>query len=122
MVFPPMTVESCITDALNRLNLGRDSYANQSDVDLLGNSIQDAKVDFICGCALFKLIPESSLEVIHGDMLLQGLPEVKYTKAGLIEQCSANPNRIESLIADLEKTDGNGGEVAVALVEVRGDA
>ena len=123
MVFPPLTVESCVTDALRRLDPAGDSYANtMGEFDILSENgmLNEAKQDFLFACALFKLIPESSIETILGDVPIQNLPSAgKYVKAELIEQCSANPSRIEHLIGELENMEGNSGEIAAALVEVR---
>ena len=124
LVFPPLTVEACVTDALGRLDLAGDSYANApvGSFDLLGKSgmLNEAKQDFLFACALFKLIPESSIETILGDVPIQDIPaDGKYAKMSLVEQCSANPNRIEELVMELENMQGNSGEIAAALVEVR---
>ena len=122
MVFPPLTVESCVTDAFRRLDPAGDSYANtMGEFDILSENgmLNEAKQDFLFACALFKLIPESSIETILGDVPIQNLPSAgKYVKAELIEQCSANPSRFEQLIGELENMEGNSGEIAAALVEV----
>ena len=116
MVFPPTTIESCIINALNRLDSSGDPFATQT-FDLLSSSAE-ARQEFLFSCALFKLIPESSIESILGDVPMQSLPEAKYVKANLVAQCTTNPNRIEELIGELENMEGNSGEIVAALVEV----
>ena len=116
MIFPPLTIENCITDALNRLDSSGDPFAAQT-FDLLSSSAE-ARQQFLFSCALFKLIPESSIESILGDKPIESLPEAgKYLKADLVAQCTINSNRIEELINELENMDGNSGEIVAAIVE-----
>ena len=117
IMYPPLTIENCITEALNRLDSSGDPFATQT-YDLLSSSAE-ARQEFLFSCALFKLIPESSIESILGDVPMQSLPEAgKYMKADLVTQCTTNPNRIEELIGELENMEGNSGEIVIALVEV----
>lgn len=82
--------------------------------------LSEARQEFLFACALHKLIPEQSIERLIGDVPMQSLPEAgKYVKEDLVAQCTANPGRIEELIGELENMEGNAGEIASALVEVR---
>ena len=122
MIFPPSTIQSCITDALQRMDSSTDPFSTQT-FDLLSSSgmISEARQEFLFACALWNLIPESSIETILGDVPMQSLPESgKYSRAVLVSQCTTNSNRVEELIRELEDFGGNSSEVAAALVEVLG--
>ena len=91
------------------------------EIDLLGGEglLADARSEFLFACALHQLIPEQSIEGILGDIPMQSMAEGgKYVKDDLVLQCTANPGRIEELIRELEKMEGNAGEIVGALVEV----
>ena len=120
MIYPPLTTESCITDALNRMDPSGDPYSSQA-FDILSSSgmLSEARQEFLFACALYSLIPEASIESILGDVPMQSLPEAgKYASVDLVAQCTANPGRIEELIGELENVDGNSAEIAQALIEV----
>jgi mediator of RNA polymerase II transcription subunit 5 len=120
MIFLPLTIEVCITDALDRMDPSADPYSTQA-FDLLSTSgmLSEARQEFLFACALYNLIPEQSIESILGDVPMQSLPESgKYVKASLVAQCSANPARIEELIGELENMEGNAAEIVGALMEV----
>jgi mediator of RNA polymerase II transcription subunit 5 len=121
MLFPPATMESCITGAMQRMDPSTDPYATQS-FDLLSSSgmLSDARQDFLFACALHDLIPETSIETILGDVPMQSLPESgRYSRSTLVTQCTQSSSRVEELVRELEKLEGNSAEVAAALVEVR---
>ncbi|MCJ1414605.1 mediator complex subunit [Xylographa parallela] len=121
MLFPPYSIESCITEGLSRMDPPADPYSTQS-FDLLDSSgmLSEARAEFLFSCALYGLIPEQSIESILGDVPMQSLPEGgKYQKADLVAQCTANPVKIEELVGELENMEGNAAEIAGALVEVR---
>ena len=120
MIFPPLTVESCLTDAVNRLDPSGDPFSTQAfDPLSITGILSDARQEFLFACALHGLILESSIESILGDVPMQSLPESgKYVKDELVSQCTTNPARIKELVGELENMEGNSGEIAAALVEV----
>ena len=120
MMFEPMTVEYCISQALVRID--PTAFPSFSQMfDLLGrNSVSEARQEFLFACALHQLIPEQSIEGLLGDVPMQSLPAGgRYLKQDLVEQCTANPSRIDDLVGELENMEGNAGEIASALLEVR---
>ncbi|MCJ1475228.1 mediator complex subunit [Lambiella insularis] len=120
MIFAPYNVEACITEALGRMDPPADPYSTQS-FDLLDSSgmLSEARAEFLFSCALYRLIPEQSIESILGDVPMQSLPEAgKYLKADLVAQCTMNSTRIEELVVELENMEGNGAEIAGALIEI----
>lgn len=120
-IFPPLTAEIFITDALSKLESFGDQFSNEA-FDLLGSTgiLADARQEFLFACALHGLIPESSIESILGDVPMQSVPEAgKYVKENLVAQFTANPNKAKDLIGQLEIMEGNSGAVAASIVEVR---
>ena len=117
MIFPPLTIEICITQALSRMDPPADPadpYSTQS-LDLPSED----RSEFLFACALYHLIPEQSIEAILGDVPMQSLREGgKYAKADLVAQCTANSTKIEDLVSELENMEGNAAEIARALTEV----
>lgn len=121
IIFAPLSIETCINQALLRVDPAAFPSFSQM-FDLLGkNSIlSEARQEFLFACALHQLIPEGSIEGLLGDVPMQSLPASgKYVKEELVAQCTANPARFEELIGELENMEGNAGEIAGALVEVR---
>ncbi|KAL8898974.1 MAG: hypothetical protein Q9207_006435 [Kuettlingeria erythrocarpa] len=121
IIFAPLSIETCINQALLRVDPAAFPSFPQM-FDLLGkNSIlSEARQEFLFACALHQLIPEGSIEGLLGDVPMQSLPASgKYVKEELVAQCTANPARFEELIGELENMEGNAGEIAGALVEVR---
>ena len=115
MMYEPLTVEACITQALERIGAAAFSSFTQTF-----GVLPEARQDFLFACALHQLIPEQSIERLLGDVPMQNLPECgRHAKANLVIQCAANPGKIQDLIGDLENMDGNVGEIVGALIEVR---
>ncbi|KAL8935633.1 MAG: hypothetical protein Q9216_005326, partial [Gyalolechia sp. 2 TL-2023] len=120
VIFPPLTIETCIGQALLRIDPAAFPSFSQM-FDLLGkNSIlSEARQEFLFACALHQLIPEGSIEGLLGDVPMQSLPASgRYAKNDLVAHCTANPARIEELIAELENMEGNAVEIAAALIEL----
>lgn len=114
IIFEPVTVEICISQALGRV--GPAAFPSFSQ---MFDPLSDARQEFLFACALHQLIPEQSIEVLLGEVPMQNLPASgRYVKDDLVAQCSANPTKIEEFIGELEKMEGNAGETAAALLEV----
>ena len=119
-LFPPITIESCISQALLRVDPAAFPSFSQM-FDPLGKNavLSEARQEFLFACALHDLIPESNIENLLGDVPMQSLPASgRYVRNDLVSQCTTNPSKIEELIGELENMEGNAGEIAGALVEV----
>ena len=120
-LFPPLTIESCISQALNRMDpTAYISYTQMLD-PLVGSAgmLADARAEFLFACALHGLIPEQSIERILEDPPMQSMSEAgKLEKDKLLAQCMESPARAEELIVELENMDGNASEIVAALIEV----
>ena len=121
ITFPPFSIETCISQALLRIDpTAFPSLSQMFDLSTKSDIVSEARQDFLFSCALHHLIPEGSIEVLLGDVPMQSLPASgRYMKIDLVTQCTTNPTKIEELIGELENMDGNAGEIAGALFEVR---
>lgn len=120
--FPPLNSEFCITEALSRVDTNAfPTFSSMFDESSNGNMFSDSvRQDFCFACCLHGLIPEDSIERLLGEIPMQTLPEGgRYVKEDLVRQCLTDPERAETLIDELERTDGNVGAASQALVEVR---
>ncbi|KAL9604923.1 MAG: hypothetical protein Q9219_000111 [cf. Caloplaca sp. 3 TL-2023] len=107
IMFPPLTIEACISQALLRIDPAAFPSFSQM-FDLLGKNgiLSEARQEFLFACALHQLIPEGSIEGLLGDVPMQSLPASgRYVKNDLVAQCTANPTRIEELVAELENME-----------------
>ncbi|KAF2461655.1 mediator complex, subunit Med5 [Lineolata rhizophorae] len=119
-MFPPLTAEYCITQALSHVDpntfpppSGNFNFTSDN------SSLSDMRQDFLFACCLHQLIPEDSIERLLGEAPLSSLPAGgKYVKETLVAQCSTNPERVEELLNELESFDGNAGAIVGAVTEI----
>ncbi|TVY27259.1 Mediator of RNA polymerase II transcription subunit [Lachnellula hyalina] len=122
-LFPPLTSEYCITEALSHVDTNAfPTLSNMFDESSTNNMFSDSvRQDFCFSCCLHGLIAESSIETLLGDIPMQSLPAGgRYVKEDLVQQCLSDPERAEGLIDELEHMDGNVGAVSQAITEVIG--
>ncbi|PQE23737.1 mediator complex subunit Med5 protein [Rutstroemia sp. NJR-2017a WRK4] len=111
-LYPPLTSEYCITEALGHVNTDAfptlsTLFAESSNNDMFSDSVRQ---DFCFACCLHGLIPEPSIETLLGDIPMQSLPAGgRYSKHDLVQQCLSDSERTEGLISELENMDGNVG-------------
>ncbi|KAJ2905288.1 hypothetical protein MKZ38_005801 [Zalerion maritima] len=120
-LFPPFTTEHCIREALRQVDQNAfPTISAMFDNTSSNNTFTDSvRQDFCFACALHGLIPVSSIEGLLGDMTYQTLPSSgRYEKNTLVQECLADPERIQGLVGVLDNMDGNVGAVCQALVEV----
>jgi mediator of RNA polymerase II transcription subunit 5 len=119
-LFPPLTSEYCITEALNHVDTNAfPTLSGMFDESSTNNMFSDSvRQDFCFACCLHGLIEESSIEGLLGDIPMQSLPAGgRYLKDDLVQQCLSDPARTERLIHELELMDGNVGAVSQAITE-----
>ena len=120
MIFPPLSIQFCISQALSRMDPAADMpYTQMVDSLSLSGILADARSEFLFACALHQLIPEQSIEEMLGEVPMQSMPEAgRYSKDDLVSQCTARSARIDELIGELENMEGNAGDIVGAIVEV----
>ncbi|KAH9883338.1 mediator complex subunit Med5 [Xylariomycetidae sp. FL2044] len=122
-MYPPLTAQFCITEALNQVDTNAfPTLSAMFDETSNNNTFTDGvRQDFCFACCLHGLIPESSIESLIGDITYQTLPAGgRFVKEQLVNECIADPERIQTLTSELENMDGNVGAVSQAITEVIG--
>ncbi|KAK3690671.1 hypothetical protein LTR37_019039, partial [Vermiconidia calcicola] len=75
------------------------------------------RLEFLQSCALHALITENTISTVLEEPPIS-LPKVsKYTKEGLLAQCSNNVGRLEPLIDELDSMLGNAGAISGCIVD-----
>ncbi|KAK8175814.1 mediator complex, subunit Med5 [Phyllosticta citrichinensis] len=118
-MFPPLTPELCITQALNHIDRNAFPSFSQAFGDgvSVNSAFSDVRQDFLFACALHQLIPEASIERLLGETPMNGVSE-KHVKENLVAQCSNNFERVEEYLNEMEGMDGNAGTIVAAMTEV----
>ncbi|KAI0023544.1 mediator complex subunit Med5 [Xylariomycetidae sp. FL0641] len=121
-MFAPLTPQFCITEALAQVDTNAfPTFSAMFDSNNSNGFTESVRQDFCFACCLHGLIPESSIEGLLGEITYQTLPQGgRYNKDALVQECMANPERIQDMIRELDNMDGNVGAVCQALIEVIG--
>lgn len=118
----PFNAQFCIAEALRGIdtNAFPTLSAMFDDTQQSSNTFTDSvRQDFCFACCLHGLVPESSIEALLGEITYQTLPPGgRYIKENLVRECIEDPERIQTLIRELDNMDGNVGAVCQALTEV----
>jgi mediator of RNA polymerase II transcription subunit 5 len=120
-MFAPLTPQYCITEALAQVDTNAfPTLSAMFDDTNNNNTFTDSvRQDFCFACCLHGLIPESSIEGLLGEITYQSLPQAgRHVKETLVDQCIADPERIQELVREIDNMDGNVGAVCQALIEV----
>ncbi|KAK8041323.1 Mediator of RNA polymerase II transcription subunit 5 [Apiospora phragmitis] len=120
-MFPPVTSQFCITEALTHVDTNAfPTLSAMFEVTNSNSAFTDSvRQDFCFACCLHGLIPESAIEGLLGEITYQTLPAGgRYNKETLVQQCMTDPERVQSLVGELDNMDGNVGAVCQALTEV----
>lgn len=115
----PFNSEYCITAAVNQVDTNAFPplsalFDDTSNVNPLTDGVRS---EFCFACSLHGLIPETSIERLIGESPMQSVAK-GYVKDELVQECLADPERMQGLIGELENMDGNVGAVCQALTEV----
>lgn len=120
-LMPPLTAEYCITQALAQINQAAFPTFSDSFALAGGSSpLAEVRQDFVFACTRHSILPVTSVEGLLGDSLMESppTPASRYVKEDLVAQCVSNSEKIETYMDELEKVDGNGGAIVLAITEV----
>jgi mediator of RNA polymerase II transcription subunit 5 len=117
----PFDAQICVAEALSRVDTNAFPTLSSmfDDTQPNSNTLNDSvRQDFVYACCLHGLVTEASIETLLGDITYQTLPAGgRYIKENLVQQCIDDPERVQSLIKELDNMDGNVGAVCQALTE-----
>ncbi|KAH7318725.1 mediator complex, subunit Med5 [Stachybotrys elegans] len=119
--FPNSTAEMFITMALNQVDTGTFPTASLMFDESRHNNpyTESVREEFCAACALHGLIDRDHVERILGEISMSYEPSLeKYSKEKLVQNCLSDPEKIQGLVRELDKMDGNVGAVCQALVEL----
>lgn len=107
-------IRKCVTEAIKKVE---ESYRNTNV--LQPGSDACPRQRFLLACALFGFIDESAVPTLLGYPPTQGLSSAgRYDKAKLVQECQADPKRIEQLVGELHLMEGNAAAITRALLEI----
>lgn len=115
-----VNAEICVAQAMAHIDPNAfPSFSQTFDIMNGVGSLPDVRQDFLFSCALHQLILEESIEKLLGEPPMSALPSGgRYVKEELVSQCSGKSERLEELLGEIEKMDGNAGAIVGAFVEV----
>jgi mediator of RNA polymerase II transcription subunit 5 len=120
--FSTTSAEFCITTALNQVDTSVFPTASlMFDESRYNNPYTESvREEFCAACALHGLVQREHVERILGEISMGYDPSrEKYSKDKLVQNCLSDPEKIQGLVRELDKMDGNVGAICQALVEVR---
>ncbi|KAG6201677.1 hypothetical protein E4U34_006171 [Claviceps purpurea] len=115
------STEFCITEALNRVDTTIfPTTSLMFDETRSNNPYTDSvREEFCTACALHGLVQRDHVERILGETSMSYESSLeKHSKDRLVQDCFADAEKMQGLIRDVEKIDGNVGAVAHALVDI----
>jgi mediator of RNA polymerase II transcription subunit 5 len=124
-LFPPgfstTSAEFCITEALNQVDTSMFPTASLMFDESRENNphTESVREEFCAACALHGLVDRGRVDQILGEVSMSYEPSLeKSSKEKLVENCLSDSDKIQTLVREIEKMDGNVGAVCQAVVEV----
>ncbi|KIL91006.1 hypothetical protein FAVG1_05702 [Fusarium avenaceum] len=119
--FPGTSAEFCITEALTHVDTSLFPTASLMFDESRNNNpyTESIREEFCAACVLHGLVQREHVERILGEISLSYEPSLqKHSKDKLVQDCLSDTDKIQGLVRELDKMDGNVGAVCQALVEV----
>ncbi|PQK11696.1 hypothetical protein BB8028_0003g03200 [Beauveria bassiana] len=119
--FSAASAEFCITEALSRVDTGIFPTASlMFDESRNNNPYMDSvREEFCAACALHGLIERDHVDRILGETSMSYDPSLeRANRDRLVSDCLSDSGRIQNIISQLDRVDGNVGAVAHAIVEL----
>ena len=124
-LFPPEFLATsaalCITEALAQVDTSMFPTASLMFDETRDNNpyTESVREEFCAACALHGLVDREHVDRILGEVSMSYDPSLeKLSKEKLVQDCTSDPDKVLSLIRELDKMDGNVGAVCQAIVEV----
>lgn len=117
--FSTTTAEVCITEALGHVDTSLFPTASLMFDESRNNNpyTESVREEFCAACVLHGLVDREHVERILGEISM-GYEPKKTSKDELVQNCLSDSDKIQGLVNELDRMDGNVGAVCHALVEV----
>ncbi|KJZ75565.1 hypothetical protein HIM_05028 [Hirsutella minnesotensis 3608] len=118
--FSTSSSEFCITEALSQVDTSVFPTTSLMFDESRSNNpyTESVREEFCTACALHGLIQREHVERILGETSMAYGSLEKYSKDKLVQSCLSDPEKIQDLVRELDRMDGNVGAVCHALVEL----
>lgn len=119
--FSGTSAESFITQALSHVDTSIFPTASLMFDESRNNNpyTESVREEFCAACVLHGLVQREHVERILGEISMSYEPSLeKYSKDKLVQNCLSDTEKIQGLVRELDKMDGNVGAVCQALIEV----
>ncbi|KAK8210323.1 hypothetical protein M8818_003491 [Zalaria obscura] len=114
----PLTAEYWIQLAFGRIDVHPFPPLSQAGTGI-NETLAASRQDFLQACLLHGLVTENAITGVLGQLAQANPPRGgRYVKEALVQQCTANVQRAEELVRELENMQGNAGAVSGAIVDV----
>ncbi|KAF4446383.1 hypothetical protein F53441_9951 [Fusarium austroafricanum] len=110
--FPGTSAEFCITEALTHVDTSLFPTASLMFDESRNNNpyTESIREEFCAACVLHGLVQREHVERILGEISLSYEPSLqKHSKDKLVQDCLSDTERIQGLVRELDKMDGNVG-------------
>lgn len=117
--FSAVSAEVCVTEALKTVDASLFPTASAMfDESKSSNPYTESvREEFCAACVSQGLVDKARLDSILGEISM-GYEPKKYVKNELVRKCLSDSDKLQGLVRDLEKMDGNVSVVSEAIVEV----
>ncbi|CAM1508468.1 Fc.00g053160.m01.CDS01 [Cosmosporella sp. VM-42] len=120
--FGATSAEFCITEALRHVDTSLFPTPSLMFDETRSNNpyTESVREEFCAACVLHGLIQRAQMDTILGDDMTMSYENTleKLEKEKLVQNCLSDPEKIQGLVRDVDKMDGNVGAVCQALIEL----
>ncbi|KAI5461117.1 mediator complex, subunit Med5 [Mariannaea sp. PMI_226] len=119
--FSATSAEYCITQALSHVDTSIFPTASLMFDESRNNNpyTESVREEFCAACVLHGLVQREHVERILGEISMSYEPSLeKYSKEKLVQNCISDTDKIQGLVRELDRMDGNVGAVCQALIEI----
>ncbi|KAK5107907.1 hypothetical protein LTR62_000567 [Meristemomyces frigidus] len=116
----PGIVEACIQSSFTAIAMDPipPISAGSSQVT---DVLRRARLEFLHACLMHGVVTEATITTVTQERLAARPKTVKYTREGLLNQCTNNVSRLEPLVRELHSMNGNAGAVSLCIVQTIGN-
>lgn len=113
----PLTTDGCIQMAFMQITMDALPPITAGAAEVR-EMLKRTRAEVLQACALHSLVTETTISAILQEPAVAVPRIARYTKEGLVAQCTNNAGRLEGLAEELRAMHGNAGAVAGCIVEM----